>query len=565
MSSADRGPASGEFAKIGGEGVSRAEFVELVDRSSDGMMQMASYYGQPVTIDQRSMVAGTAYQQILRTHAEAAAAKAYGIQVSPGEAQREAEKRIDEQLNRVGEGLSPQERSDFRSRMLAAVDVESERRQLLGDRLRQRLTADAKPVEVKFAQVLVKTEKRTDDAALKVAQDVARQAKSGSDFAKLAEKYSEDPSSKKGGGVVGWASASPGQGVGEAAQQLDQEITAAALLLQKGAVSNPVRGAQGYHVLKALEVRDFQPKDETPKPEPGKKGAKPPKPVKEDPAKANEKRQQAIEQYRTSAGSAISEGLVAEQRRRLEATVQPSSSWLKAYLLEEKGGDAALPEVIAGYTEALRANEMPPAAAQGVAYHIVTLRQRVATDLEKKKQKDQAKVQRQEALKLLQTWARKDADMLFLRGEIQQQLGDKTKALESYKDALDRARRNAAVLAKLQPKLKELGRKDLADQAGKKQAELAAAEALERKKQQEAMEKQIADAAKKAKAEEAGKKGAVTPGGTKPITISPSGSSGPIKVEIGDDAKPAADAKKPTAKKPDTKKPEAKETPPAKP
>src|SRR5208282_1991936 len=69
------------------------------------------------------------------------------------------------------------------------------------------------PEQVKVSHILIKTplpapgakedEKAVADARAK-AEDVLKQLKAGGDFAKLAEKYSEDPGSAKSGGELGW-------------------------------------------------------------------------------------------------------------------------------------------------------------------------------------------------------------------------------------------------------------------------------------------------------------------------------------------------------------------------
>src|SRR5208282_6584020 len=67
--------------------------------------------------------------------------------------------------------------------------------------------------QVKVSHILIKTplpapgakedEKAIAGARAK-AEDVLKQVKAGGDFAKLAEKYSEDPGSAKNGGELGW-------------------------------------------------------------------------------------------------------------------------------------------------------------------------------------------------------------------------------------------------------------------------------------------------------------------------------------------------------------------------
>jgi peptidyl-prolyl cis-trans isomerase C len=76
--------------------------------------------------------------------------------------------------------------------------------------------------------------------ALKKAQSIAQQAKSGGDFAKLAREYSDDAASAERGGVLG--PFSPGM--------LPPEIESHVAKLQPGEVSDPVPSRFGVHIFK---------------------------------------------------------------------------------------------------------------------------------------------------------------------------------------------------------------------------------------------------------------------------------------------------------------------------
>ncbi len=77
------------------------------------------------------------------------------------------------------------------------------------------------------------------------AEAVLVEARAGKDFAELAKKYSEDPSTAQGGDV-GWFT--PGQ--------LLPGLEKAAFALKKGEVSGVVETSLGYDLLKAEEVRE---------------------------------------------------------------------------------------------------------------------------------------------------------------------------------------------------------------------------------------------------------------------------------------------------------------------
>lgn len=98
--------------------------------------------------------------------------------------------------------------------------------------------------EVKASHILVKEEK--------LAKDIAKRAKKGEDFAKLAEKYSEDPSNKTRGGDLGWFSA----------DRMVPPFSEAAFKLKKGEISEPVKTQFGWHVIKLDDRRESQPFDD---------------------------------------------------------------------------------------------------------------------------------------------------------------------------------------------------------------------------------------------------------------------------------------------------------------
>lgn len=99
--------------------------------------------------------------------------------------------------------------------------------------------------KVRVLHVLAKVPEGQDDAAARkrISEAQARLAK-GEDFGKVAEALSEDTASRSRGGDVGFVS----EGL------FDDAFAKAALALEKGQVSEPVRSAVGWHLLRAEEV-----------------------------------------------------------------------------------------------------------------------------------------------------------------------------------------------------------------------------------------------------------------------------------------------------------------------
>ncbi|HVC37226.1 MAG TPA: peptidylprolyl isomerase [Gammaproteobacteria bacterium] len=85
----------------------------------------------------------------------------------------------------------------------------------------------------------------TDAQAQAKLEDLRKEILAGADFAKLAIKYSEDPSSASNGGDLGWLD--PGATVPEFQSQMDK--------LQVGQISEPFKSQYGWHILQVLGRR----------------------------------------------------------------------------------------------------------------------------------------------------------------------------------------------------------------------------------------------------------------------------------------------------------------------
>jgi len=109
--------------------------------------------------------------------------------------------------------------------------------------------------QVKVSHILIKTplpepgkkedEKAVADARTK-AENVLKEVKAGGDFAKLAEKYSDDPGSAKTGGELGWI----GRG------RTVPEFEKAAFSLNKGQTSDLVKSSYGFHIIRLEDKQD---------------------------------------------------------------------------------------------------------------------------------------------------------------------------------------------------------------------------------------------------------------------------------------------------------------------
>lgn len=84
---------------------------------------------------------------------------------------------------------------------------------------------------------------RTKAEAQALAEELAKEAKGGADFAKLSEKHSDDPGSASAGGSLGVFTR----------EQMVREFSDAAFQLEVGQVSDAVESPFGFHVIRRDE------------------------------------------------------------------------------------------------------------------------------------------------------------------------------------------------------------------------------------------------------------------------------------------------------------------------
>lgn len=102
--------------------------------------------------------------------------------------------------------------------------------------------------------ILIRVERDADaaaeDSALQRAREIRRRAEAGEDFEELARRYSDDTTSRSGGGSLGWVDR------GRLMDPLDETIFS----LEVGEVSEPIRSVFGYHIIKVVdrENPDFE-------------------------------------------------------------------------------------------------------------------------------------------------------------------------------------------------------------------------------------------------------------------------------------------------------------------
>jgi parvulin-like peptidyl-prolyl isomerase len=102
---------------------------------------------------------------------------------------------------------------------------------------------NASHILIQYRDVNPKIE-RTQTEAIALAENIAKKAKEGENFAKLAEKYSEDTGTAKDGnlGYFGWG-------------RMVDPFQKKAFSMEIGEISEPVETRFGYHIIKVNNIR----------------------------------------------------------------------------------------------------------------------------------------------------------------------------------------------------------------------------------------------------------------------------------------------------------------------
>jgi len=172
---------------------------------------------------------------------------------------------------------------------------------------------------VKVAHVLIKTDSRPDEAALRMAQDIARRARAGEDFARLAREYfrgrgQQDNRRRRGMGQrqAPAASTDPKQ----RRSRMRRSTSCRSSRARRCACASGRSATHSKHlrlpVIKAVEEREFRP------------DAAPAKARRSDPSDGA-----------VPDGSRLPDcgGIFSEAK--LKARVQTYSAWLRGYLAEQ--------------------------------------------------------------------------------------------------------------------------------------------------------------------------------------------------------------------------------------
>ncbi len=134
-----------------------------------------------------------------------------------------------------------------RPRIAAGIPVdESELLKLYQARQANYGTPDQRKVSHILVSLPSDADQSTVDEARNKLLDIRRQIDSGTSFEAMAEAHSEDPGTAQNGGDLGFISR----------DVMDPAFESAAFSLGEGELSEPVRSAFGFHLIKVTEIRE---------------------------------------------------------------------------------------------------------------------------------------------------------------------------------------------------------------------------------------------------------------------------------------------------------------------
>lgn len=190
------------------------------------------------------------------------------IIVEDAEVQSNLRRRMDYMVSQIG---SEEEIERFYGKSLRQIEEElfdDIKEQLVVQRMQQEITADIKvtpqevkkffnsiprdslpffSTEVEVSQIVKMPEPGKDqqDKIIRQLYEIKGQLLKGASFAELAKKYSQDPGSASRGGEIPFVKRG----------ELAPEYEAAAMTMEKGEISDPIKTQFGYHLIQLQERR----------------------------------------------------------------------------------------------------------------------------------------------------------------------------------------------------------------------------------------------------------------------------------------------------------------------
>ncbi|MFS8533736.1 MAG: SurA N-terminal domain-containing protein [Limnochordales bacterium] len=242
--------AAAPVAEVNGRAISYAEFQQVYFNN----VQLYSQYFGPVRGTMAEELRYLSLSSLIDSYLTLEAARAANLPVSNRE--------IDETLAEIKASFADD--AAYRQALAASGLTEARLRELIRDDVMVRKFQEqvrraeftdeevrAAMAEVRVRHILVKPADAASEASWEEARSRAEALRAellnGASFEEYASTYSADLASAIAGGDVGWVSFST---------PFVEEFKEAALALQAGEISQPVRTVYGWHIIQATERRE---------------------------------------------------------------------------------------------------------------------------------------------------------------------------------------------------------------------------------------------------------------------------------------------------------------------
>jgi len=253
-------------AKVNGQGIPKADFDRMVT-------QMEMQAGQAVPAERRDEIYRAVLDQIVTYTALVHEARARGIKVSDAEAKQASDAKIAELRQQIPDekafnkaladrGMTlTRLRTDIRNDIAITKMMEAElsgASAVTDADVNEFYTKNPDEFQgVRASHILIRPagfDEESKKKARATAEDLAKQARGGADFAELARTHSADGSAQQGGDLGFFTKGA-----------MVPAFSNAAFALQPGQVSDVVETQFGFHVIKLAERKDIPLAEASPK------------------------------------------------------------------------------------------------------------------------------------------------------------------------------------------------------------------------------------------------------------------------------------------------------------
>ena len=265
---------SGVVATVSGTDIDRQEFEAQVRVMTDKVSQQ-----RQTSAFEESQIRGNVLDSMADAIMWMEAAKKEGVRVRGGEINKAIDQYVDQQIvqmrsNLLGRSKDTSDKaldaalqrngtslSQLRSEMRATVDKEQVRQQLTMQALMKKLqdkvdssdtAVRASFDQVRFSQITISAGTRSDEQAQQRVKLISDKLKQTGDFAAVAKEYSEDPYKATGGDRGEFISRSP---------YYDKMLMDKVFSMKPGEISEPIKLASGYVIVKFDQKRSSLPPD----------------------------------------------------------------------------------------------------------------------------------------------------------------------------------------------------------------------------------------------------------------------------------------------------------------